>query len=123
MRRRQPKTRKPIGFTQLCAIAKAILEANPAIDHFDWLEAIKWRIVKLEYTYPTDHEDLARATEQVERAFERMHGRRRPLPPYSPNADQPKENLKQGDPPWPRRRENSPGFASLRDLIATLRRS
>jgi hypothetical protein len=67
--RRQPTSRPPIKFAQLCAIARTLLEADPAIDNFEWKERIKDRILGLEFTYPRKPSAIQDAIKAVEKAL------------------------------------------------------
>lgn len=80
--------RTPIGFRQLCAIARALLTTDPTMDDSEWREQIKCRIIALGYTYPTSPQTIPDAMTRVERAMERESGPRpaqhqspRPLAP------------------------------------------
>jgi hypothetical protein len=68
---RRDGTRPPIGFRQLCAIARELLTDEPGIDDADWREAIKCRIIALGYTYPPQPQTIPDAMARVERACSR----------------------------------------------------
>lgn len=77
-----PHERKPVEWTQLCAIARDVRTSGPAIDDFEWREQIKGRIVALGLTYPARPEMLGEAQDAVQHALER-DGLRRELPTAS----------------------------------------
>ena len=79
--------RTPIGFRQLCAIARELLTTEPTMDDSEWRERIKCRIIALGYTYPTTPETISDAMTRVERALERESGQRPAQhPPPRPSA-------------------------------------
>jgi hypothetical protein len=65
------KTRKPVGWRQLCAVSRAELEAEPTIDNSEWVERIKRRILQLGFTYPEQLDGINRAIRAVERCVDR----------------------------------------------------
>jgi HNH endonuclease len=73
---RQPRTRKPVEWRQLCAIVREVITAEPTMDDFEWAERVKQRIVDLELTYPTEPHKLSEAMAAVERALVRKWGPR-----------------------------------------------
>jgi hypothetical protein len=70
----------PLSFRQLCAIARSVIDADPAIDDFEWRECIKQRLVDLGFAYPRPHE-IGNAMDAVERAVIKAWGSRRPPSP------------------------------------------
>jgi hypothetical protein len=74
----------PLPFRQLCAIARSVIEADPAIDDFEWRERIKQRLVDFGFTYPQPHE-MSAAMSAVEHAT----GVRRPAPEAPRLPEQP----------------------------------
>lgn len=71
-----PNERKPIAFHHLCAIARLVITAAPAIDDFEWRERIKCELVRQGFQYPTRPEMLGEAQDAVTRALEREGIRR-----------------------------------------------
>lgn len=71
---RRPPTRQPIPFKQLCMLARDLAEHT--LSYLDepgqWKEAIKWRVIALEFTYPEDPSAIVRAMEQVRYALDRL---------------------------------------------------
>jgi hypothetical protein len=65
------KSRKPVGWRQLCAVTRAELEADPTIDNSEWVERIKRRILQLGFTYPEQLDGINRAMRAVERFVDR----------------------------------------------------
>jgi hypothetical protein len=112
---RRDGNRHPIGFRQLCAVARELLENDPSIDDAEWREAIKCRIVALGYTYPPQPQTIPDAMARVERACSRPV----PVLPSPARSESPKRA-----PAW-RPSSYAPRvdghFTSLADLIAALK--
>lgn len=56
------------SIAQLCAIARRLVEAEPAIDAFEWRERIKRALVAQRLRYPQPHV-LSDAMDRVERVL------------------------------------------------------
>jgi hypothetical protein len=109
--------RKPIGFRQLCMVAREILTADRRLDDTEWRERIKDRIIALGYTYPQPWSLLTDAMTQVERALERRWGPRPPpLPPVPPPRDPDRGS------PWhiPRQRTDQGAWMGPARILPTL---
>lgn len=59
----------------LCAIARAVLEQEPAIDDAEWKERTKCRLLSQGWAYPTPSE-LGAALSAVEHALAKQWGPR-----------------------------------------------
>jgi hypothetical protein len=85
---RHPPERKPVGWRQLCAITRELIEAEPTIDDAEWKERIKQRLTALELTYPEDWAAINRAMDAVQRTLEKAWGPRPiPVPPQTSRRD------------------------------------
>jgi hypothetical protein len=78
--------RKPVDWRQLCAIARDQIQADPAIDNFEWKELIKIRLLAIGLTYPVEPNGIDRAMRAVERALSRDWGPRPTSPSTPPPA-------------------------------------
>jgi hypothetical protein len=65
------QAREPIGFKQLCVIARATLTEDLTQDNSTWSEAIKCRLLALGFDYPTDQDGMHKAMRAVEHIIER----------------------------------------------------
>ena len=84
------KIYRPIEFRHVCAIARAVLLASPAMTDADWKEAVKETCERQGWQIP-ESEMLARAFGAVERALAQTTGFSRPVwaPSQQPNQPQP----------------------------------
>lgn len=113
---RRDENRQPMGFRQLCSVARELLEHEPNIDDADWREAIKCRIIALGYTYPPHPQTIPDAMARVERALSR------PLPvPPAPGRSVPAKRAPEWRPSSYEPRVDG-HFTSLADLIAALKK-
>ncbi len=71
---------QPVGFRQLCAIAREQLLAEPEIDDVEWKARIKDRLARLCFDYPRP-DQIAAAISAVEHALKETLGPRLPLLP------------------------------------------
>jgi hypothetical protein len=71
-----PEERKPLPFKALCAIARAVITAEPTIDDFEWAERTKGEIVRQGFRAPDPPHQLTEAMAAVERALVREWGPR-----------------------------------------------
>jgi len=81
--------RKPVGWPQLCAIAKGQIEAEPSIENSEWSERIKTRLLRLGFTYPEEPSAINRAMAAVERAMSKRWGPRQAPPPLHVPSPEP----------------------------------
>lgn len=72
--------RKPIPLPALCAIVRVVIERDPSVDNFTWMEDSKRELLRQGWNYPRP-EDLASALQRVERALSKRWG---PRPPPRP---------------------------------------
>jgi hypothetical protein len=63
------KNQNPIGFGQLCVIAKEQRQGDGAISRAEWSARIKDRLVRLRLPYPAYPHDITAAMNAVERAM------------------------------------------------------
>lgn len=74
---------KAIGWPQLCAVSRDLLQAEPSMPDSEWKAQIKDRLAKWGFQYPTP-EQIAKAMDATSRAYEQRHGRRIPDEVKSP---------------------------------------
>lgn len=110
--------RPPVKWKQLCAIARALLDAAPTMDDAEWKERIKIRVTALGYTYPAPPLSVRKAMAAVEGAMEkRGHPRQAPLIPSPPRRVAPN----QIDPPWRAYDRGQPRWTSIGVFIEDLK--
>ncbi len=110
--------KRPIEFHQLCAIARTILQTDPAVDDSEWKDRTKAQLSRQGYDYP-DPAMLNRALVQIESATMRTLGPRPVSLPPEPSVPQ---KIQQDDPPW--RGSTVPhGWRLLSVLMARLKRN
>ena len=119
-KRRAPVERKPVEWRQLCAITRALIEAEPTIDDSEWKAQIKNRLTALELDYPEDLDAIGRAMSGVERALEKQWG---PRPVPLPSAPASPRQPRQEDPPWRGRRREDGTFTTVQELMLRLVRN
>jgi hypothetical protein len=103
--------RRPIALHQLSAIARSILEADPAIEESEWKAAIRDKATRQGYdTAPP--ELLWRAMERAADARKREKGPRPVVMPQPPE----RRPHRQHDPPW--RGRPPTGWAIVARLLA-----
>lgn len=112
--------RKPIGFAQLCAVARAELTAEPTIIDSEWRERIKCRIISLGFDYPEGMPaTITRAMSAVERALEKAWGPRPIDRPWGPRPPPPPASTLRDDRPLSREEAR----AALHAIVQRLRPS
>jgi len=107
-------SRKPIGFRQLCMVARELLTDEPTIDDAEWRERIKCRIIALGFTYPLQPQTISDVMTRVEKAFARCTST--PAPPI---AAPPRPRLPRDV--FPRTPGAAADFTVLADVIAAMK--
>ena len=77
--------RKPIGFPQLCALVRSIIQQEPTIDDHEWKTRTLERMAAMGFEEPDDHAMVNRAMSQVEFAVPKTLGPR--LSPLKGNPE------------------------------------
>lgn len=111
---------KPIEFRQLCALLRAIIQAEPSIDDAEWKARARDTLAKWGFAEP-DTAMLARGLSAVEQAMRETVGPRpvRPIPTPSQPTTEPKP-----EPPFSKGRTSTPeGWDVVLRLMAKLRQS